>query len=246
MTSAVERAEFGHGEEWFTSDGQSQDGPFTVDAIVRAAFEGKLRGSDYLWKAGMPNWVSVRDLIDIPPTAQREPALTSASMQFPPQVHAPAAAEDNQRPSIKEPLVGLGGWLILVAMHPVIAIIVASIYLFYAYLSFEELNLSILKFELMLSPFIILGILYPLLLLFMFFRRKAVFPRYFIIWFSIVATMGVLSYLVEFVEAFRLEILGRAIVWIAVASLWIMYLRRSKRVKATFVWSFWEKGAWPW
>jgi hypothetical protein len=230
------------GDEWFISDGQSQDGPFRGDAIVRAAFEGKLRGSDYLWKPGMPNWVSVRDLIDIPPSALPKPALTLVSSQSPSQVHAPFATNDNQHPSIKKPLVGLGGWLILVAMHPVIAIIMASILLYYAYVSFGEFNLSILKFELTFSPFIILGILYPLLLLFMFFGRKAIFPRHFVIWLSMVATTSVLGSLVEYVETFRLEILGIAIVWIVVASLWITYMRRSKRVKATFVWSFW-KGA---
>ena len=241
MASAVEQAGVGHGQEWFTSDGRTQDGPFTADAIVRAAFDGKLRGSDYLWKAGMPNWVSVRDLIDIPPSALPKPDLASASSQFSPQVRTPAATEDHQPPSLKKPLVGLGGWLILVAMHPVIAIIAASTFLYYAHLSFDEFNLPILKFELSLSPFIILGILYPLLLLYMFFGRKAVFPRHFIIWFSLVATISVLGSLAEFVEIFRLEILGKAIVWIAVASLWITYIRRSKRVKATFVWSFWKR-----
>jgi hypothetical protein len=241
MADAVGQGEFAHGEEWFTSDGHSQEGPFTGDAIVRAATEGELRGSDYLWKAGMANWVLVRDLVDIrPPPSPKLSTSPPASSQIPPQV-GEAATKGIQPASNNKPLVGLEGWLWLVFVQLTVSLVLGILLVLGLVLNFDQLPVTTsnrVGFLISILASFVLGIIYPLILLRKFFSREANFPRHYIIWIWLGTAFPLLNR--SLIEELSSKDRPRELTFIIMSAIWTSYMLRSERVKATFV----RKSSW--
>jgi hypothetical protein len=144
---------------------------------------------------------------------------------------------------------GLGGWLILVGLGLILGSILSPVGLFgYIYLLLE--NIDIPGFKLVLQVNLILlsiSFIADIYLLYLFFKKNKKFPFYYVIslWFMI--AWAVIDYLMVtllsappgelqmFLDEYIYET-TKELVKISISSIiWILYMHRSERVKATFI-----------
>lgn len=72
--------------DWCCTIGGQQHGPVTFETLQSWAQAGSLRGGDYVWSAGMANWVAASSVPNLIP-ANIPPAAAA------PSVYAPAAPQ---------------------------------------------------------------------------------------------------------------------------------------------------------
>jgi len=53
--------------EWFVARNGESFGPFSVDTLVNGARTGQLRKDDWVWRAGLNDWVSAGSVSDLWP-----------------------------------------------------------------------------------------------------------------------------------------------------------------------------------
>ena len=79
----------------------------------------------------------------------------------------------------------------------------------------------------------------PVMLLILFFRRQRAFPTWFGVWFALGAAQAVIGGLLLWalyqVHPINQNVLGPLIAQASVALLWLLALRRSERLRNTFV-----------
>jgi hypothetical protein len=155
-------------------------------------------------------------------------------------------------PAQPTPLEGIGGWLILVAIHHVIrpiGFVTVLVTLFPTIFHVEAWRLltqpghsefhpywaPALLFELLYNAFCLI---FSLLLVVLFFMKRAVWPRWYPAFFIIIILGTCLdTFLAQQIPAARGTVADntKALLQVAVAgAIWIPYCFVSKRVKATF------------
>ena len=144
----------------------------------------------------------------------------------------------------KASLSGIGGWLIIVAIYVLIGpfIYLWSINELFPLLSDPSLFTIFTEFPFMRTSIIIENISnavffgFSIYIAIYFFKKDTRFPKMFIIFLSAAAIFGILDFFMlnTYEESYFLgfEHLLRGL---GNAAIWIIYMKRSKRVKSTFV-----------
>jgi len=100
-------------------DGQ-QFGPYTLKVIRRYVQEGHIDLEDHLWSEGMPEWITVGDLLvsgppDAPASAEAAPSAEPETPMFAEPARSPPAA--SELPDARKPIgkwVGIGAAVVVV------------------------------------------------------------------------------------------------------------------------------------
>jgi hypothetical protein len=154
-----------------------------------------------------------------------------------PSLPAPEARNEAMAPEpspvVQPALRGIGGWLML----PAISIVLAPIVLAYLGLRFAGFyarpNLSPGEFSYITFELVIIGVMLILWVIagVLFFKRKRIFPKFFIGLLVLDGLSGLFSYNLRYGDS-ETESLVRGLVALAV---WAPYMFVSERVRNTFV-----------
>jgi hypothetical protein len=238
---------------WYYAEGAEQIGPLSL-SDVRAALSRILDASGVLiWRYGFSDWQLAKNVPELADIVIKPPPLPSN----PPPVPAPAlpsfsSKSENKEnpPSVRKEPVGIGGWLMLVALGQVLSPLKFSVS---ALMYFSGLDASWWT----MYPIAFYGeaILYmSTLAIFvytacLFFKTSKRFPRFYIyasiaavllvpldvIWSSTTLNAYTGKSMDQLIASMMTpDVVGQWIVTILSAAIWIPYICRSKRVANTF------------
>ncbi len=202
-----------------------------------------LRKKDSKLGAGQFNW----------PIALLMGFLVSATIPFPIRYYRSSKLPESLPPPLTpRSLEGIGGWLLLVAfgllVRP-ITFLVANFQIYPSVFNLENWQgltqigqanyhpfwMAILLFELTYNT---LAFIFCLLLLVLFFKKRAAWPRCFIAFFIFVVSGLLIDLLLAHQIPATAALAGEStkslVHWLGAAAIWIPYSLKSKRVKATF------------
>jgi hypothetical protein len=239
---------------WYYVEGDKPIGPLTLsdmrDLLSRVADARKV----LVWRDGLSNWVSAESVPELISGIIKPPPLPASahrgSFAAPTTEEAPRATSAGIKKR-EDDLVGIGGWLILLAIGQVLGPLkyLGSVVQYYIGL---DSNLWT-KFPIAFYGEAVLQISLLALMCYtayLFFTKSKAFPTFFI--FEYVA--GILIYPVDVifsaatlsaytgvpVETYTAKMMdsgevGRTIAMMITAAVWIPYIKLSKRVSKTFV-----------
>jgi GYF domain 2/Protein of unknown function (DUF2569) len=242
---------------WFVNDGDNQQGPMSATAVAQLAKSKGLSPTHFIWKEGMDDWVqagAVPGLFDSPPPPlpQAKAPVTAgepvpvASLARISSVLKPIEAGLQAQPTDigSASKKGLKGWLRVIAA----LIILTEIGGIFALISFfdkaqptDAETALIAAFPPAINILLtsIMSIIFPALLLYLFYLKKRIFPNIFIAWCGVSSaictanTIAIISHTQD--SGVVLVIIVTYVLTIAWLCLLIFYILKSKRVANTFI-----------
>ena len=217
---------------WWYQGEVEDEGPYTLDEIIQFRKDGVLNDNSQILNKELGFWYMFRDI----PISDKEADIE--------QLKERIVKETNENAG----LVGIGGWLILVA----IGVIAAPILLLSSIRQFEGMLIQlkttigvpesyITLFESM-NFFNYLFLLASFAMVYLFFYKKRNFPKMYIIYSVLSIIIGssfiiaMYSILPEY-AFFTIwdQLKGTFLTSLLSSIAWIMYMLTSRRVKNTFV-----------
>ena len=238
---------------WYYAEGDKPVGPLSLPdmtAILARVSDAK---NVLVWREGFSNWIKAENVPDLAPYVIRSPASPNSpplGLQESKAAPKSPAVVDEVRakyaPHEENHLVGIGGWLILVAIGQVLGPLRFVHFLFGYYINFNsdlwtEFPITFYGETLVnMSVVTIMGFT-----TYLFFTRSRLFLDFFI--YECAAYIMLLPLVIVFKEVTFNAYTGR---WIPVklepkqvgewmtaiilAAIWISYIKLSKRVANTF------------
>jgi len=171
---------------WYYAEGDKPVGPFSL-AELKAFLSGFPRAEDvFVWRDGFPHWELARDVPELASFVIKPPTLIIVPPPLParPSSSTASPTQGNQNHDAakqKKELVGIGGWLGLLAIGQAIApvkILVSQIQ-YYSGLEASFWDKFPITFygEAMLNAALVIFILYTS---YLFFTKSKRFPRFFV------------------------------------------------------------------
>jgi hypothetical protein len=241
---------------WYYAEGDKSVGPLSL-ADMAAALSRVSNGSSVLvWRDGFPSWVKAGSVAELATHIIKPPPLPVS-----PRISSQKALPDPTLPIIvgevrgtpetnKNDLVGIGGWLILVAIGQILGPLKYIAFLFNYYTNLQSdlwMKFPITFYgEAALNISLLAIVLYTV---YLFFTKSRLFPKFFI--YQYVGSILLLPLDVIFTAAtlnaytgqsvavlvgkmMTAELVGQWVVVIISAAIWIPYIKLSKRVANTF------------
>jgi len=240
---------------WYYAEGSNSVGPLSLTELISIFSRVSDAKSIFVWRDGFASWRTAgtvpeiaRHILKPPPVPGTPRAQLQTTQTAVPQITTSEASTKPQ--TNKKDLVGIGGWLILVAIGQVLAIFKCLAFLLNYYSSLDP-NVWI-KFPIAAYGEAILNTSYFVIIAwttYLLFSKSRLFPRFYIFQYvavillfplDIIFSSALLSaYTGQPVEVFVDKMIDPKDVgqWIALfipAAIWIPYIKRSKRVANTF------------
>jgi len=245
---------------WYYAEGDKAVGPLSLPEMSAILSRVSDAGNVFVWRDGFPKWIKAENVPDLapyaiksaaspvsPPRRLQEPKATVTSPAVFGGVHA---QHEPSRKKDGDP-IGIGGWLILVAIGQVVGPLrlIHSLFGYYVSTYYANLDrdLSMLyaitffgETVLNMSVVAIVGCA-----TYFFFTKSGLFPVFFV--YECVAYIIRLPLLIALKEAtlgaytgewisiaLDRRLVGEWIATIILAAIWLPYIRLSKRVANTF------------
>jgi hypothetical protein len=234
-------------ELWYYAEGEETRGPLSAADLVALLSNLSDPRKVLIWRHGFADWKATDEVSEIAKLVVRPPPLRRIARPptGPPAVQ-PATVEDgNNPPDTKPPLIGLGGWLVLLGAGLVISIprFVLSMGTYYSNVSADLWKRfpTALWGEAILNALVFWLLIYTVVL---FFRKSRRFPRFLIVlYISVIALPAVDLGWVSFtlpgaaneLNGLGTEEIRSMVVSVVGALIWIPYVLLSRRVNNTFI-----------
>jgi uncharacterized protein DUF2569/uncharacterized protein DUF4339 len=240
---------------WYYAEGDKAVGPLSLPDITAILSRVSDARNVFVWRDGFPNWIKAEDVPDLAPYVIKPPASpvspprwlreSIAAPTFP-AVFDEARAKHEPSGKKDRDLIGIGGWLILVAIGQVLGPLRFVHFLFGYYVNLDndlwtQYPITLIG-EAVLNTWVvaIMGCA-----TYLFFTKSELFPDFFI--YECVAYITRLPLVILFKEITLSAYMGQWIPisldrrsvgeWIAtiiLAAIWLPYSKSSKRVANTF------------
>jgi hypothetical protein len=219
-------------DQWYYAEGEKPVGPLSLADLIAALKQVEGAGEVLVWNADYRLWKRAADVPETAPHVLKPPPIPT--------------------PKQKKPLVGLGGWLALLGFGLVIGPI-RYVVNTATYYGSPDIKLVWQRFPAAIFPEILLDGALVVLMLWLaslFFRQSKNFPAFYVkVWLAslimpaikllaaavIIAGYSGASVATLIQSGLDPKDLGQ---WFAVffwGGIWVLYLKRSKRVANTFV-----------
>jgi hypothetical protein len=257
-------------DTWYFGEAGEARGPFSLKELAGALRKLSDPRKILVWRHGFEDWKPIDDVPEISVELSQPPPLPKSSLPNVPRIGPPplprstvssvprisqpsvSEAEASQFKNVRPDLVGIGGWLVLMALGQVLGPLRMLVSLGEHFEKLDKLDKNVLE----RFPAAIWGetAIYVGLLIFMvytavlFFRHSRKFPKFFI-WEcvlvvllpfidSIWAAFSIAAYTNrDFTEFMTVDPknIGQSVGAAVVGGIWVIYVVRSKRVANTFV-----------
>jgi len=200
-----------NGDGWFIRKGEGHEGPFSARQLSNMALAGKLTGEDYLWQDGFTAWIKADGFENLFST-----------------------------PDSNQDYKGLSGWLYIVGLGLLgtifrgIISIVVDVNILLTYTVAQPFYATLLT-EIVLHT--LLSVVVPIWLGLLFLNEKQSFKRYYVQWMWVFLVFILIEGAAGFIllPNQRIKTIASTLYTVAGVIIWTLYMRRSKRVEATFV-----------
>jgi hypothetical protein len=244
---------------WYYAEGNQSVGPKSLSDMTAILSHASNARNILVWRDGFASWVRAENVPELAPHVIKPPPLPASPPPLSKAITVPSAqpvfgelrANDQRSAANKRDLVGISGWLVLVAIGQVLGPLYRIFWLLDYYGSLDRdlwINFPITAYgEAALNMSVLAILIYTS---YLFFTKSRLFPTFFV-YASVAAILlypldvgftaaTLRAYSGQSTDQFTPNMMtpdqvGRWVGLIITACIWIPYVKLSKRVANTFV-----------
>jgi hypothetical protein len=241
-------------DNWYYAEGNKSVGPISLADLAAILSRVSDARNVLVWRDSFKSWEKAETVPELVPYVIKPPPLPISPPPIPQEIIAPSPSPTiigEPSKTVKEDLVGIGGWLILVAIGQILGPLklIVGLFIYYTKLDSKLWTMYPITFygEAVLNISLLALIGYTTNL---FFTKSKLFPTFFIyecaasiLLFpvdAIFTTATLSAYTGQSTETIIARIatpdqVGQWIATIIAGAIWIAYIKKSKRVANTFL-----------